>query len=77
MDAAAAAALSFVIPMALIFAIGVATATWAYLLARRENQRMKWTAWMPLVLFLVGIAATLALVYFETSGTSEFVPNVR
>jgi peptidoglycan/LPS O-acetylase OafA/YrhL len=76
LDQATAAALWFVVPMALVFAIGVAAATRAYLLARRAEQRMKWSAFLPLAMFVVGIAATLALVYFETSEASEFVPSV-
>jgi 4-amino-4-deoxy-L-arabinose transferase-like glycosyltransferase len=60
-----AAAIWFAIPMALILVIGAAAAIWAYVLARRENRRPRWTAFLPLSVFLLGIAGTLALVYSD------------
>lgn len=57
------AALWFAIPMALILVIGAASATRAYILARREIRRPSWTAFLPLAVFLLGIAATLILIY--------------
>lgn len=63
MAEAAEAAMWFVIPMALIFAIGVASAIRAYILARRENRAVGWKAFAPLGVFAVGILATLLLIY--------------
>jgi ammonia channel protein AmtB len=66
-DAAAGAVLLFAGSMVVILIVGIAAATRAYLLARRQDQRVKWTAFVPLLLFFVGIFVTLALVYFESS----------
>lgn len=65
MAEAAGAAMLFVIPMALIFAIGSFAAIRAYILARREGRAVRWTAFVPLAMFLVGIVATLVLIYTE------------
>ncbi len=64
-EAGAGAAVAFAIPMALILAIGAAAATRAYILARREDRPMRWTAFLPASMFLVGLGVTLALVYFQ------------
>ena len=61
------AAVMFAIPMALILVIGAAAAIWAYILARRENRGLRWTAFLPLSVFLLGIAGTLALVYSDVT----------
>lgn len=63
MAEAAEAAMWFVVPMALIFAIGTFAAIRAYILARREDRPMRWTAFAPLGVFAVGILATLLLIY--------------
>lgn len=60
-----AAAMFFAIPMALILVTGAASAIRAYILARRENRSPHWTAFLPLAVFLLGIAGTLALVYTD------------
>jgi hypothetical protein len=60
-----AAAISFAFPMALILVVGAAIAIRAYILARRENRPLRWTAFLPLSIFLLGIAATLLLVYTD------------
>lgn len=65
MDAAASAALLFIVPMALSLLIGVAAAIHAYLAARRQNLRPGIGAFLPLIVFLVGIAATAILVYTQ------------
>ena len=65
------AAAFFAIPMALILAIGAAAAIRAYILARRENRRPKWTAFLPLAVFLLGIGGTLALVYTDAAWTKD------
>lgn len=58
-----AAPLLFAIPMALILAVGAGAASRAYLLARREDRSLRWTAFLPLSMFLLGIAGTLLLIY--------------
>lgn len=65
MAEAAGAAMLFVLPMALIFAIGAFAAIRAYILARREDRPVGWFAFAPLGMFLVGILATLVLIYSE------------
>ena len=55
-------ALIFAAPMALILVIGSAAAIRAYILARREDRPLRWTAFAPLAVFLVGIVGTLILV---------------
>jgi hypothetical protein len=45
------AALLFVIPMALIPPIGAAAAISAFVLARREERSVRWTAFLPLLVF--------------------------
>jgi membrane-anchored protein YejM (alkaline phosphatase superfamily) len=60
-----AAALLFAVPMALILVIGVAAAIRAYILARRQDRPVRWTAFLPLSTFIVGVAATLILVYSD------------
>lgn len=62
-----AAAMLFAIPMALILAIGAGAAVRAYILSYREYQRPHWTAFLPLAVFLLGIGATLVLVYSDLS----------
>ncbi len=64
-----AAAVFFAIPMALILAIGAWAAIRAYILARREDRRPRWTAFLPLSIFLLGILGTVAMV------NSDFVWN--
>lgn len=71
-DAAAGAVIVFAIPMALILVLGITVATRAYLLARRQELRVKWTAFLPLMMFFVGIFTTIALVYLETSSTANY-----
>ncbi len=74
------AAVMFAIPMALILVIGAAVAIRAYILARREGQRVPWTAFLPVSLFLLGIAGTLALVYSDITFVkppSEVIPGQR
>lgn len=66
MDAAAAAALWFVVPMTLILVIGAAAAIYAYSAARSQNRRMPRAALLPLGVFLAGVAATLAMVFLQT-----------
>lgn len=63
LEEAAGAAMLFVIPMTLVVIIGCASGIRAYVLARRAGQRVKWTAFAPLGMFLVGVAGTLVLVY--------------
>ncbi len=58
-----AAPLLFAVPMALIVAIGTAAASRAYILARREGRSIRWTAFLPVSMFLVGMVGTLLLVY--------------
>jgi membrane protease YdiL (CAAX protease family) len=55
-------ALLFAIPMALILVVGSMAAIRAYILARREDRPLRWTAFAPLAVFLVGILGTLILV---------------
>jgi hypothetical protein len=62
-EEAAGAVMLFVIPMTLVVVIGCGVGIRAHLLARRAGQRVKWTAFLPLAMFLVGIAGTLLLVY--------------
>jgi cytochrome bd-type quinol oxidase subunit 2 len=64
-NASEASALFFVIPMALILVVGAAAAIGAYILARREDLRLRWTAFLPISVFLLGIAGTLLLVYVK------------
>ena len=58
-----AAPLLFAVPMALIVAIGAAAAIRAFILARREDRPIRWTAFLPVSMFLVGMVGTLLLVY--------------
>ena len=62
----AGAAVAFAIPMALILAIGAAAAIRAYILARRQDRPMRWTAFLPASIFLLGIAITLGLVFSQS-----------
>lgn len=74
------AAVLFAIPMALILVIGAAHAIRVYILARRERQRVGWTAFLPAAVFLLGIAGTLAMVYFDVTFVkppSEAIPGQR
>lgn len=64
-DAAATAALLFVVPMILMLVIGVAAAIHAVLAARRQDLRPSPSAFLPLAVFLAGIAVTMILVYGE------------
>ena len=64
-DGSEAAAILFALPMALILAIGAAAAIRAYILARREALPPRWTAFLPLSVFLLGIVGTLLLIYFK------------
>jgi hypothetical protein len=59
------AAVLFAAPMALILVIGAASAIRSYVLARREGRPPRWTAFLPLSVFLLGIAGTLAMVYLD------------
>jgi hypothetical protein len=61
-----AIAFLFAIPMALILVVGAFTAIGAYILARREFRPVRWTAFLPLAVFLVGIAGTLLLVQVDS-----------
>jgi hypothetical protein len=63
---AAGAAMAFAIPMALILTIGAAVAIRAYILARRQERPMRWTAFLPASVFLIGIALTLGLVFSQS-----------
>ena len=65
------AAVLFAVPMALILAIGAWAAIRAYILARREGRRPRWTAFLPLSVFLVGILATVALVNSDFAWKSD------
>ena len=65
LDAAAEAALLFVVPMVLILVIGAAVAIYAYAQARKQSRSMSWSAFLPLAVFLAGFLVTLALVYGE------------
>jgi cytochrome bd-type quinol oxidase subunit 2 len=64
-----AAAVFFAVPMALILVVGAAVAIRAYILARRENRRPRWTAFLPLAIFLLGIGGTVVLVYTDSAWT--------
>lgn len=75
-----AAAVLFAIPMALILVIGAAHAIRVYILARREGKRIGWNAFLPAAVFLLGIAGTLAMVYFDVTFVkppSEAIPGQR
>ena len=63
---AVSAVLLFALPMAAILAISSVVVIRAFILARREDLRMRWTAYLPLSVFLLGIASTLLLVYATT-----------
>jgi hypothetical protein len=62
----AGAAVAFAIPMALILAVGAATAIRAYILARRQDRPIRWTAFLPASIFLIGMAITLGLVFSQS-----------
>lgn len=75
-----AAAVLFAVPMALILVIGSAAAIWSFILARREGRPLRWTAFLPASVFVLGIAGTLALVYSDFAWTkppSEAIPGQR
>ena len=55
----------FIVPMVLILAIGAAAAIRAYILARREDRPLRWTAFAPLSMFPIGVLATMLLIYTE------------
>ena len=59
------AAMLFAIPMAMTLVIGAGAAFWAYILARREEKRLRWTAFLPASLFIVGCAAVLAMISLD------------
>lgn len=65
------AALLFAVPMALTLVIGAAAAIHATILARRENRLPGWRAFLPLSVFLLGIAGTLGLVYSDLTFVSK------
>jgi hypothetical protein len=60
-------ALLFAIPMALILVIGAAAAIWSYILARREDRSVRWTAFLPLAVFLLGMIGTVLLVQTDAA----------
>jgi Na+/H+ antiporter NhaD/arsenite permease-like protein len=62
----AGAAVAFALPMALILIIGAAAAIRAYILARRQDRPVRWTAFLPASIFLLGIAITLGLVFSQS-----------
>ena len=62
------AALLFAAPMGIIAVIGLAVVIWAYIWSRREGCPMPVVAFLPLCVFLVGLAIALALT-FRTSTT--------
>lgn len=59
------ATILFALPMGLIFAIGACAAIRAYILARREDRELSWTAFVPLGIFLAGMLTTLVLIYTQ------------
>lgn len=63
------APLFFAIPMALILMVGAGAAIRAFILARRENRSLRWTAFLPLAVFLVGIVGTVLLVQTDYAWT--------
>ncbi len=74
------AAMFFAIPMALILVVGAGAAIRAYILARRENRSLRWTAFLPLAVFLVGIVGTVFLVQADfawTKPTIEVKPGQK
>lgn len=62
----AGAAVAFAIPMALILTIGAAAAIRAYILARRQDRPVRWTAFLPASIFVLGMAITLGLVFSQS-----------
>jgi cytochrome bd-type quinol oxidase subunit 2 len=73
-----AAAMLFAIPMALILALGSAAAIRAYILARREDRPVRWTAFLPLALFVAAMGLTLLLVFSDLgwgTGPREVMPG--
>lgn len=66
LDEAAGAAIAFALPMALILVVSAGAAIRAYILARRQDRPIRWTAFLPLSVFLLGIAITLGLVYSQS-----------
>ncbi|MEP7352342.1 MAG: hypothetical protein ABI824_03835 [Acidobacteriota bacterium] len=50
-------------PMALIFLIGAATASWTYLWSRREAIPIPRAAFLPVSVFVLGVIIALALAF--------------
>ncbi len=67
------AAILFTVPMTAILVVGASVAIWCFVLARREYRSVRWTAFLPLSVFLLGLAGTLAMV--QTDALWEKTPT--
>ncbi|MEO8096649.1 MAG: hypothetical protein ABI811_03035 [Acidobacteriota bacterium] len=62
---ATAAAMSFAVPMVLMLVIGAGAIVRAYVLSRAQGTTIRWTAFLPVSLFFVGLVGVLGMVLWQ------------